>query len=101
MPNHWKQFGVPHRGWQLKDVIDIREEGQAEWETDYETCMMCGNEKIRYVHIVTHEEVCEEFRVGCNCAERMTEDYLNPERRERELRNRANRKTNWKNKQWS
>ncbi|WGQ16719.1 hypothetical protein [Sphingobacterium faecium] len=77
-------------------VID----GQPEWETDYETCMMCGNEKIRYVHIVEHAEVGEESRVGCSCAEKMTNDYLNPERRERELRNKANRRVNWTKKDW-
>jgi hypothetical protein len=98
--NHWNQSGIPHKGWTLKDVIDVREDGQEEWETDYETCVMCGNEKIRYVHIVTHPEIQDEFRVGCICAEKMTNDYVNPRDRERELRNRTNRRTNWKNKQW-
>ena len=100
MANYWKQQGIPHKGWSLIDVIDVREDGQAEWETEYETCMMCGNEKIRYVHIVEHREVGEEFRVGCNCAAKMTDDYINPERREKELRNRANRRINWTKKQW-
>ena len=70
MANFWKQHGIPHKGWTLVDVIDVREDGQSEWETDYETCMMCGNEKIRYVHILEHPEVDEEFRVGCTCAEK-------------------------------
>ncbi len=100
MANFWKQLGVPHRGWFLIDVIDIRGEGQSEHETSYEECMMCGNEKIRYVHIVQHDDILEEFRVGCNCAEKMTEDYVNPRRRERDLRNRASRLTNWIDKQW-
>lgn len=30
----------------------------------------------------------------------MTNDYINPERRERELRNRANRGVNWTKKDW-
>jgi len=100
MTNYWKQKDIPHKGWLLIDVIDIREDGQDEWETDYETCMMCGNEKIRFVHILEHSEVDEDFRVGCTCAEKMTNDYLNPEKRERELRNRANRRVNWKKRQW-
>jgi len=100
MANFWKQHGIPHKGWTLVDVIDVREDGQSEWETDYETCMMCGNEKIRYVHILEHPEVDEEFRVGCTCAEKMTNDYINPERRERELRNRASRRVNWTKKDW-
>jgi hypothetical protein len=78
----------------------VRENGQEEWETDYETCMMCGNERIRFVHLVEHSEVNDIFRVGCICAEKMTSDYLNPERRERELKNRATRRSNWMSKEW-
>jgi hypothetical protein len=100
MPNYWKISGVPHKGWQLIDVEDIREDGQSECETDYECCMMCGHDKIRYVHIVSHDEYGEEFRVGCNCAEKMTGDYVNPERRERELRNRVKRRSAWNRKVW-
>jgi hypothetical protein len=100
MINHWKQQGVPHKGWTLTDVIDVREDGQSEYETDYETCMMCGNEKIRYVHLVTHEEISEEYRVGCVCAEKMTNDYINPKKREKELRNRTNRRVNLVKKDW-
>jgi len=100
MPNYWKIPGVPHKGWSLDDVKDIREDGQEEWETPYETCMMCGNEKIRFVHIVSHPEMLEDFRVGCVCAENMTNDYINPKRREKDLRNRASRRSNWMGKQW-
>jgi len=100
MSNHWKQQGIPHKGWTLIDVIDVREDGTEEWETDYESCMMCGNEKIRFVHVVTHKEVNEEFRVGCVCAEKMTNDYFNPKEREKELRSRATRRVTWANKKW-
>lgn len=57
MANYWKLEGIPHKGWTYVDIIDVREDGRYEWETEYETCMMCGNEKIRYVHIVEHKEV--------------------------------------------
>jgi hypothetical protein len=30
----------------------------------------------------------------------MTDDYINPKRREQDLRNRASRRTNWVNKGW-
>src|SRR5574344_293297 len=100
MPNWWNQIGVPHKGWVLNEVIDIREDGQSAEETPYETCMMCGNEKIRFVHIVSHNEVEEEYRVGCVCAERMTNDYINPKGKENELRNRANRRNTWIKKTW-
>ena len=100
MANYWKQPGIPRKGWTLLDVIDIREDGQSESDTEYETCMMCGNEKIRYVHVVDHPEVNSIFRVGCSCAEKMTEDYVNPARREKEIRNRTSRLLNWTKKQW-
>jgi len=100
MPNYWNIPGVPHKGWMLQDVVDIREEGQTESDTAYETCMMCGNEKIRYVHIVEHNDVERMFRVGCNCAEKMTEDYENPKSREAKLRSAASRRITWMNKDW-
>ena len=100
MANLWKQKDIPHKGWTLIDVIDVREDYQPEDETEYESCMMCGNEKIRYVHIVEHFEVNETLKVGCICAEKMTNDYLNPKRLEKKLRNRASRRTNWKNRRW-
>jgi hypothetical protein len=100
MENQWKQQGFPHKGWTLLDVIDVREDGQSEEETDYETFMMCGNEKIRYVHIVEHKEIAKEFRVDYNCASKLTEDYINPEKREKELRNRAKKRINWVKIKW-
>lgn len=100
MQNYWNKPGIPHKGWSLIDVIDVREGGQDEDDTDYESCMMCGKEKIRFVHILEHSEVKEEFRVGCVCAEKMTNDYHNPKRLENDLRNKASRRTNWVNKEW-
>jgi hypothetical protein len=91
---------VPHKGWILVDVIDVRDDGRPVEETDYETCMMCGNEKIRYVHIVEHKDIEEQYRLGCICAEKMTQDYLNPRKREAELKNKNNRRINWLKRQW-
>jgi len=95
MANYWNQEGVPHKGWEYETIIDLRDEGE-----DYETCMMCGREEIRYVHILSHDEVAEVYRVGCVCAEKMTNDYANPKERQRQLENRAKRKENWKYKEW-
>lgn len=61
---------------------------------------MCGKEEIRYVHVLSHPEVTDEYRVGCVCAEKMTEDYVNPKERQKQLENRAKRKENWKYKDW-
>ena len=100
MPNFWKTQGIPHKGWRLLDVVDIREDGQSELDTVYEYCIMCGREKIRFVHVLIHDIEGLEFRVGCICAEKMTDDYVNPEKRESELRNRSKRKLSWNKKTW-
>lgn len=102
MTNYWNQADIPHKGWCLIDVIDIHANVQHadEDEAEFEKCMMCGQEKIRYVHIVKHSKIDKEFRVGCVCAEKMTDDYLNPKLKQRELKNKATRRRNWVNRKW-
>lgn len=100
MGSLWNHAGIPHKGWTLIDVIDVRDDGQPEEETDYEVCMMCGNEKIRFVHILTHPDHKGEFRVGCTCAEKMTNDYVNPSRAEGELKKRWAKLQTWLKKEW-
>lgn len=50
--SRWDQPGVPHKGWHCVDVVDLRADGGPADEIDYATCQMCGNEKIRYVHVM-------------------------------------------------
>ncbi len=54
--SRWDQPGVPHKGWRCVDVVDLRANGEPADDTDYATCQMCGNEKIRYVHIMDHPD---------------------------------------------
>ncbi|WP_454004295.1 hypothetical protein [Alcaligenes sp. Marseille-Q7550] len=82
------------------DVVDLRADGEPADETDYATCQICGNEKIRYVHIMEHPDLDENFEVGCVCAEKMSGDYEGPKRREAKLRNRAVRRTRWLQRKW-
>lgn len=89
----WDKPGVPRKDWRCVNVIDLRADGGSPDETDYATCEMCGNEKIRYVHIMEHDEYDEELQVGCVCAEKMSGDYVNPKKRQSELQNRAARRT--------
>lgn len=100
MSNRWNIEGVPHRGWTLDNVHDVRGDGQRETDTSYETCMMCNNYPIRYVHALRHPEVDETFYVGCDCAEKMTNDYISPRRLERALRNKSSRRNLWLLKPW-
>ena len=100
MTNLWKQQGIPHKGWTLVYVYDVREDGQSANETSYETCMMCGREKIRYVHVVSHPDYGDELLVGCQCAEKLTDDYINPQLREKELRNRNRQRSGFLKRKW-
>lgn len=82
------------------DVVDLRTDGESADETDYATWQMCGNEKIRYVHIMKHPDLDENFDVGCVCAEKMSDDYDGPTRWEARLRNRATRRARWLLLKW-
>ena len=96
----WSQEGIPHKGWRYVDVEDVCEGLAGDDERVYEQCQMCRNERIRYVHILTHPEFDGEIRVGCDCAAKMTDDYVNPSQREKDLRNRVNRKRNFLKQDW-
>lgn len=96
MSGLWDRLDVPHKGWRCVSVIDL--EPQSDF--DYASCEMCGNERIRYVHIMAHDAYAEELEVGCVCAEKMSDDYFNPRRAERKLRNRAARKAKWLSRKW-
>ena len=94
-----KTLGVPHKGWTLKDVIDLHIDECCSYG-DYEDCEFCGQEQIRYVHIISHPEYSKIIRVGCICAEHLTNDYVKPREIENKLRNRAARRQNWLKRKW-
>lgn len=96
----WDKPGIPHKGWSYVGVEDLGDDALLGEEIPYEECEMCGNEKIRYVHILTHPEFVGEIRVGCSFAEKMVEDNVDPERKEKELRNRTNRRKNFLRQVW-
>jgi len=96
----WNRVGIPHKGWICVGVEDIAENTDTLEDIEYEQCEMCGNEKIRYVHIMKHPEYPDELHVGCVCAEKMSGDYVNPRKVEVTLRNRATRRKNFNKKEW-
>jgi hypothetical protein len=94
-----KTPGVPHKGWNLENVVDLRLDEDLPYD-EYEDCQFCGQEKIRFVHILSHSAYTEDIRVGCVCAEQLTDDYVTPRRREGELRSRASRRKTWLTRKW-
>ncbi len=99
-PNLWNQPDVPHKGWTIETVEDVREEAESQSQTEYETCQMCSQEQIRYVYTMSHPEFGRELRVGCICAEKMSEDYVTPKRLEADIKNKAARKSHWLGRKW-
>ena len=73
MVKEWKLPGVPQKGWTLQKIEDTG--------SVHETCMMCGQEELRFVHVMSHPDMKRHFRVGERCAGRMIEEYLVPESR--------------------
>ena len=98
MVGRWNEPGIPHRGWICTGVEDLADVTSS--DVFYETCMMCGQEKIRYVHIMSHFDFDNELRVGCICAGKMSDDYAGAKDREKELRNKASRKLKWLSRRW-
>lgn len=92
----WNNPGIPHKDWTCIDVIDLKEDGNSE----YEKCEMCGNENVRFIHVMKHADVPYSLRVGCVCAEKMSDDYVNPRKYESALRNKAKRKAYFNSIPW-
>jgi len=88
----WSERGLPHKGWTWQNVEDLDEM--------MGRCDMC-NRQIRYVHYITHDDVDEVMGVGCVCATHLTEDYVNPERREVSLRSRTIKLQTLMSKEWT
>lgn len=101
MTGLWAKPGVPHKGWLCVDVYDVLANGASAEEADYPTCEMCGKEKIRYVHVVEHNNFPRRLSVGCVCAEKLSGDCVNPRRQEAKLKRKASRKGKWLTRKWS
>lgn len=93
MAGKWSQAGVPHKGWTCTSVEDLGAPDAV--------CEMCETLEIRYVHHMEHPDYPEALDVGCVCAENMENDYEAPRRRERALKNAAQRRRRWLSRKWN
>lgn len=96
----WNKSDIPHKGWEYIGMEDLGEDVIPGDPIPYEQCEMCGQERIRYVHLLKHPEYRGEIRVGCDCASKMICDYVTPQERERNLRNRVNRRKSFMRQEW-
>lgn len=86
------ELGAPLTGWRCVRVSDH--------ESDDFTCELCGCTRVRYVHVMEHPEFSQMLSTGCICAGIMEEDILGAKEREREVRRRSQRKSNFLKKEW-
>lgn len=98
--DRWDRPGIPHKGWRCVGLEDLNPNNDPADEVEYAQCQMCGREQIRYVHIMKHNETGQELSVGTICAEKMSEDYVGPKKREREIINRMRRQKTFMNRTW-
>ena len=98
--NYCNDPSVPCTGWNCERVLDVGDDEQSTDEREYEVCQMCGNERIRYVHVMSHPFFPDELNVGCICAGKMTCDFSTPRLKEKELRNRCKRRKNLLVRTW-
>jgi hypothetical protein len=90
-----KEWNAPLEGWRCIDVYDAMEE-----EDRLFTCQLCDCPKVRFVHVMQHEEFPNAIHVGCICAGVMEDDILAAKERERQMRNRAKRKKTFAKRIW-
>ncbi len=92
--------GIPREGGRCVGVHDLGDGVGSGEEIDYAACEMCGNERIRFVHVMEHPDCETQCEVGCVCAEKLSDDYAGPKRRESAMKNRALRRSRWLTRKW-
>jgi hypothetical protein len=97
MSGFWNHPGVPHKDWRCVGIEDLKDDEDGDYEPA--TCQMCGNESLRFVHSMEHDDYDGRIEAGCVCAEKMCEGY-DGKARENRLVNRAKRKSNWLKRKW-
>jgi len=76
---------VKNLSWTCIAVDDVGDGIDAYERPDYfEACEMCGQEGVRYFHVMEHPSYNEYLRVGYRCSEKMEDDYINSLQREKE-----------------
>jgi len=83
---------LPRRGWVW---IGITDNGTGDFK-----CQNCSFPHVRYEHELKNKKTSIRIRVGCICAQHLTDDFTNPKLRERDLKGRAGRRLRWPTLNW-
>lgn len=89
------EWNAPITDWDCVYMYDVAEDDGALFD-----CELCYCPKVRYVHVMRHEEYFEDVHVGCICAGIMEGDILAAKERDRKMKNRAKRKANYLKREW-
>lgn len=87
-----KEWNAPFEGWYGAEVIDMAH--------DNNQCELCDCKRVRFIHVMDHEDYFESLHVGCVCAGIMEGDLLEAKERDNQARNRSKRKVNYLKKKW-
>lgn len=97
MPGLLDNPDVPRDGWRCMEVADLWEKHTGR---DDVTCEMCGTARIRFVHILEHDNFDEILGVCVDCSQRMTGDTVNPRKVEAEVRRKSEARDRWLAGHW-
>lgn len=89
----WDKPGLPHTGWYCVDMKDF-------WATRSGVCEMCGKTRIRYLHIMAHDQHPDYIGVGRVCAGHLESNQPAAKLRESRLKSWARRRANWLSRKW-
>jgi hypothetical protein len=87
-----KEMGAPLENWYCVMVIDT---GDDSFE-----CELCGCKKVRYVHVMCHDDYNGQIRTGCICAGVMEGDILAAKERDEAAKRKTMRKSHYLKKEW-
>ena len=87
-----QEWDAPLSGWYCTEVMDM--------ESDNHQCELCDCKKVRFIHVMTHEEFYIPLHVGCICAGIMNGDIIAAKERDRKMKNRARRRLNFPKRKW-
>ncbi len=97
MPGLLDSPDVPRDDWRCMEVADLWEKHTGR---EHVTCEMCGGARIRFVHILEHDDFDEILGVCVDCSQRMTGDTVNPRKVEAEVRRKSEARDRWLAGHW-
>ena len=93
----WSQQDIPHLGWVCVAEYDAKEDGG-----DLIICEMCETMEVRFVHVMENERYPDRLACGCICAAHMSGELKAAQDRDKRMRSRATRRSNFdKRKGWT